>query len=106
MDWVGVYLTSRHGNWRLRSAGHWTERHGEFIILALGKPSGAFYALPLFGGVVLYVAGQLLFKRRMHHVLSLPRLPDRRGPAAAAPSWDQGRWPDRHLIAQHGLDWP
>jgi low temperature requirement protein LtrA len=167
VDWVGVYLTSRHGNWRLRSAGHWTERHGEFIILALGesvvaigvgaaeqpisaplllaavlgvaaavglwwlyfdvaslaaerrlgeahgqarvrlaleaytyghfpivagivlaalgiegvlahagdsKPLGSFYALPLFGGVALYLAGQLLFKRRMHNVLSLPRL--------------------------------
>jgi low temperature requirement protein LtrA len=145
---------SGHGNWRLHSAGHWTERHGEFIILALGesvvaigvgaatqpistplllaailgvaavglwwlyfdmaslaaehrlleahgqarvrlaleaytyghfpvvagivlaalgiegvlahagdnKPLGAFYALPLFGGVALYLAGQLLFQ--------------------------------------------
>jgi Bacterial low temperature requirement A protein (LtrA) len=35
---------------------------------------GAFYALPLFGGVVVYLAGQLLFKRRMHNVLSRPRL--------------------------------
>jgi low temperature requirement A protein (LtrA) len=25
------------GNWRLRGAGHWTERHGLFIILALGE---------------------------------------------------------------------
>jgi Bacterial low temperature requirement A protein (LtrA) len=33
-------------------------------------PLGAFYALPLFGGVGLYLAGQ----RRMHHALSLPRL--------------------------------
>ena len=167
VDWVGVYLTSRHSNWRLHSAGHWTERHGEFIILALGesviaigvgaaeqpisgpllvaailgvaaavglwwlyfdvaslaaehrlleahgqarvrlaleaytyghfpvvagivvaalgiegvlahagdsKPLGAFYALALFGGVALCLAGQLLFKRRMHNVLSLPRL--------------------------------
>jgi low temperature requirement protein LtrA len=156
-----------HGNWRLRSAGHWTERHGLFIILAIGesvvaigvgaaeqpistpllvaailgvaaavglwwlyfdvaslaaehrlaethgparvrlaleaytywhfpifagivlaalgvegvlahagdsKPLGAFYALPLFGGVALYLAGQLLFKRRMHNLSSLPRL--------------------------------
>jgi low temperature requirement protein LtrA len=167
VDWVGVYLTSRHGSWRLRSAGHWTERHGELIILAIGEsvvaigvgaatqpisapllvaailgvaaavglwwlyfdlaslaaehrlreahgqarvrlaleaytyghfpivagivlaalgiegvlahagerePLGAFYALPLFGGVALYLAGQLLFKRRMHNLLSLPRL--------------------------------
>jgi low temperature requirement protein LtrA len=38
------------------------------------EPLGAFYALPLVGGVVLYLAGQLLFKRRMHNALSLPRL--------------------------------
>jgi low temperature requirement protein LtrA len=38
------------------------------------EPLGAFYALPLFGGVALYLAGQLLFKRRMHNALSLPRL--------------------------------
>jgi ABC-type branched-subunit amino acid transport system permease subunit len=38
-----------------------------------GKPLGAFYALAL-SGVVLYLAWQLLFKRRMHNLLSLPRL--------------------------------
>ena len=38
------------------------------------EPLGAFYALALFGGVMLYLAGQLLFKRRMHNTLSLPRL--------------------------------
>jgi hypothetical protein len=32
------------------------------------------YALPLFGGVALRLAGQLLFKRRMHNLLSLPPL--------------------------------
>jgi low temperature requirement protein LtrA len=167
VDWVGVYLTSRHGNWRLHSVTHWTERHGLFIILAIGEsvvaigvgaaeqpisaplllasilgvaaavclwwlyfdvvslaaerrlleeqdktrpdlaveaytyghfpivagivlaalgvegvlahagegePLGAFYALPLFGGVALYLAGLLLFKRRLHNMLSLPRL--------------------------------
>jgi low temperature requirement protein LtrA len=167
VEGVGIYLTSRHGNWRLRSAAHWTERHGLFIILAIGEsvvaigvgaaeqpisapllvasilgvaaalclwwlyfdvvslgaehrfveargqarvrlaidaysyghfplvagivlaalgiegvlahagerePLGAFYALPLFGGVALYLAGQLLFKRRMHNALSVPRL--------------------------------
>ena len=36
------------------------------------KPLGAFYALPLFGGFALYLAGHLLFKRRMHNALSLP----------------------------------
>nr|WP_319464180.1 low temperature requirement protein A [Micromonospora sp. RTP1Z1] len=39
-----------------------------------GKPLGAFYALPLFGGPALYLAGHLLFERRMHGALSLPRL--------------------------------
>jgi low temperature requirement protein LtrA len=167
VDWVGVYLTSRQGNWRLYSPAHWTERHGDFIILAIGEsvvaigvgaaqqpisgpllvaailgvaaavglwwlyfdvaslaaehrlveargqarvrlaveaytyghfpivagivlaalgmegvlahadtsePLGAFYAAALFGGVALYLAGYLLFKRRMDGVLSLPRL--------------------------------
>lgn len=142
VDWVPIYLTSRHGNWRVHSAGHWSERHGLFIILALGEsvvaiglwwlyfdmvslaaehqlleahgqaraklaveaytyghfpivagivlaalgvegvvahagerePLGVFYAFALFGGVALYLTGQLLFKRRMHNLLSLPRL--------------------------------
>jgi low temperature requirement protein LtrA len=167
VEGAGVYRTSRHGNWRLRSVAHLTERHGLFIILAIGesvvaigvgaaeqpisvpllvaavlgvavavglwwlyfdmvslaaehrlmevhgqarvdlaveaytyghfplvagivvaalglegvlahagdsKPLGAFYALPLLGGAALYLAGQLLFKRRMHNMLSLPRL--------------------------------
>jgi ABC-type branched-subunit amino acid transport system permease subunit len=38
------------------------------------EPLGAFYALPLFGGVALYLAGHLLFKQRMYNALSLPRL--------------------------------
>ena len=36
VDWVGVYLTSRRGSWRLHGP-HWTERHGLFIILAIGE---------------------------------------------------------------------
>ena len=39
-----------------------------------GRPLGAFSAAALFGGVALYLAGYLLFKRRMDGVLSLPRL--------------------------------
>ena len=38
------------------------------------KPLGGFYAAALFGGVALYLAGHLLFKRRMHGALGLPRL--------------------------------
>ncbi|MEO3855394.1 low temperature requirement protein A [Acrocarpospora sp. B8E8] len=167
VDWLGIYLTARRGGWRLHSPAHLTERHGLFIILAIGesvvaigvgaadrpistpllfaailgvavavclwwlyfdvvslaaehrlveargrarvdlaveaytyghfpvvagivlaalgvegvlahasegKPLGAFYALPLFGGLALYLAGHLLFERRMHGALSLPRL--------------------------------
>jgi low temperature requirement protein LtrA len=167
VDWVGVYLTSRQGNWRLHSAGHWTERHGNFIILAIGEsvvaigagaaaqpisaplllgavlgvavaaglwwlyfdvaslaaehrlaevqgqararlaleaytfghfpivagivltalgvegvlahagdsePLGGFYAASLFGGAALYLAGELVFKQRLHGTPSLPRL--------------------------------
>jgi low temperature requirement protein LtrA len=37
-------------------------------------PLGAFHAAALFGGVALYLAGYLLFKRRMEGALSLPRL--------------------------------
>lgn len=35
---------------------------------------GGFYAAALLGGVALYLAGELLFKQRMHSTLSLPRL--------------------------------
>ena len=37
VDWGGIYLTGREGNWRIHSAPHWTERHGLFIILAIGE---------------------------------------------------------------------
>jgi low temperature requirement protein LtrA len=166
-DWGGVYLTSRHGSWRIRSPAHWTERHGGFVILAIGesvvavgvgasgqaitaplviaailgvaaalglwwlyfdvvslaaerrflqargparvklaidgytyghfpivagiviaavgvrgvlghadhaRPLGYFYAAALFGGFAVYLAGHVLFKRRMHEGLSLPRI--------------------------------
>jgi low temperature requirement protein LtrA len=35
--WSGVYLTSRQGSWRVRSATHFNERHGLFILIALGE---------------------------------------------------------------------
>jgi low temperature requirement protein LtrA len=37
VDWAGIYLSARHGDWRLHSPEHLTERHGLFIILALGE---------------------------------------------------------------------
>ena len=37
VEGAGVYLTSRYGNWLLNSLAHLTERHGLFIILAIGE---------------------------------------------------------------------
>jgi low temperature requirement protein LtrA len=37
VDWGWVYLTSLRGGWRVQSAGHWTERHGLFVLLAIGE---------------------------------------------------------------------
>ncbi|WP_433728896.1 low temperature requirement protein A [Actinoplanes sp. CA-051413] len=37
VDWAGIYVTARHGAWRLHSPAHLTERHGLFVILALGE---------------------------------------------------------------------
>ena len=37
IEWVSVYVTSRHGSWRIHSVAHWTERHGLFIIIAIGE---------------------------------------------------------------------
>ncbi|MEV4394834.1 low temperature requirement protein A [Nonomuraea sp. NPDC049607] len=37
VDWAGIYLTARRGHWRLHSPAHLTERHGLFIILAIGE---------------------------------------------------------------------
>jgi hypothetical protein len=39
--WGGVYLTSREGSWRVRSASHFNERHGLFILIALGESVAA-----------------------------------------------------------------
>ena len=41
---------------------------------AAARPLGGFYAAALLGGAALYLAGELLFKQRMHRTLSLPRL--------------------------------
>jgi low temperature requirement protein LtrA len=38
------------------------------------RAAGRFYGAALVGGVALYLAGELLFKQRMHSTLSLPRL--------------------------------
>ena len=67
VDWGGIYLTSREGNWRIHSAPHWTERHGLFIILALGESvvaigvgaAGQPISAPLLAAAVLGVAAAL-----------------------------------------------
>jgi low temperature requirement protein LtrA len=38
------------------------------------KALGGFSAAAMFGGVALYLAGELVFKQRLHGTLSLPRL--------------------------------
>ncbi|MEI5584609.1 MULTISPECIES: low temperature requirement protein A [unclassified Agromyces] len=37
LDVLLTYLTSAGGNWRVHSAGHWAERFGLVVILALGE---------------------------------------------------------------------
>ena len=36
-EWLSIYLTSRHGAWRIHSVSHWTERYGLFVIIAIGE---------------------------------------------------------------------
>ena len=62
-DLAGTYVTSREGNWRIHSPSHWTERHGLFIILAIGESIVAIgvgaaqlpISIPLLAGAVLGV---------------------------------------------------
>ena len=37
VDYVGVFVSSRAGGWRLNAAGHFAERHGLIIIIAIGE---------------------------------------------------------------------
>jgi low temperature requirement protein LtrA len=84
---------SGHGNWRLHSAGHWTERHGEFIILALGESVVAIgvgaatqpISTPLLLAAILGVAAVGLWwlyfdpdRRRDHPACADPTQPPRR----------------------------
>jgi low temperature requirement protein LtrA len=67
VDWGGIYITSREGNWRIHSAPHWTERHGLFIILAIGESvvaigvgaAGQPISTPLLVAGVLGIAAAL-----------------------------------------------
>jgi low temperature requirement protein LtrA len=79
VDWVGIYLTSRQGSWRLHSVAHWTERHGLFIILALGESVVAIgvgaaaqpISGPLLVGAVLGVAAAVCLWWLYFDVVSL-----------------------------------
>jgi low temperature requirement protein LtrA len=76
---VGIYLTSRQGSWRLHSVAHWTERHGLFIILALGESVVAIgvgaaaqpISGPLLVGAVLGVAAAVCLWWLYFDVVSL-----------------------------------
>ena len=67
VDWGGIYLTSREGNWRIHSTPHWNERHGLFIILAIGESvvaigvgaAGQPISTPLLAAGVLGIAAAL-----------------------------------------------
>ena len=67
VDWGGVYLTSREGNWRIHSAPYWTERYGLFIILSIGESvvaigvgaAGQPISTPLLAAGVLGIATAL-----------------------------------------------
>jgi low temperature requirement protein LtrA len=67
VDWGGIYFTSRGGNWRIHSAAHWTERHGLFVILAIGESvvaigvgaAGQPISAPLLSAGVLGVVAAL-----------------------------------------------
>ena len=67
VDWGGIYFTSRGGNWRIHSAAHWTERHGLFVILAIGESvvaigvgaAGQPISAPLLAAGVLGVVAAL-----------------------------------------------
>ncbi len=67
VDWGGVYVTSREGNWRIQSAPYWTERYGLFIILSIGESvvaigvgaAGQPISTPLLAAGVLGIATAL-----------------------------------------------
>jgi hypothetical protein len=100
VEWVVVYLTSRRGHWRLRTAGQpvstallvaavlgmaiaiglwWLD----FDVVSLAAkrrlhevrgPAQSRMASALLGGTAVYVAGNLGFSNRVHGQLSVVRL--------------------------------
>jgi low temperature requirement protein LtrA len=93
-DGGGIYLTSRHGSWRIHSAAHWTERNGGFIILAIGESVVAVgtgagrqpITAPLLAASVLGVAAAICLWWLYFDVVSLAaehRFTEARGQARA-----------------------
>jgi low temperature requirement protein LtrA len=107
VDWGGIYLTSREGNWRIHSAPHWTERHGLFIILAIGESvvaigvgaAGQPVSAPLLAAGVLGIVAALCLWWLYFDVVSRAaehRLRDARGRARvwmAVEAYTYGHFP-------------
>jgi low temperature requirement protein LtrA len=59
VDYVGVFVSSRAGGWRLNAAGHFSERHGLIVLIAIGESIVAIgvgaTALPLTYPVLVAV---------------------------------------------------
>jgi len=59
IDYIGIFVSSRAGGWRLNAAGHFAERHGLIIIIAIGESIVAIgvgaAALPLTWPVLVAV---------------------------------------------------
>jgi low temperature requirement protein LtrA len=59
IDYVGIFVSARAGGWRLNAAGHFAERHGLIIIIAIGESIVAIgvgaTALPLTWPVLIAV---------------------------------------------------
>jgi low temperature requirement protein LtrA len=59
VDYIGIFVSSRAGGWRLNAAGHFAERHGLIVIIAIGESIVAIgvgaTALPLTWPVLVAV---------------------------------------------------
>jgi low temperature requirement protein LtrA len=59
VDYVGIFVSSRAGGWRLNAAAHFAERHGLIVIIAIGESIVSIgvgaTALPLTGPVLVAV---------------------------------------------------
>src|SRR5215211_1669364 len=117
VDWGGIYLTSREGNWRIHSAPHWTERHGFFIILAIGESvvaigvgaAGQPISAPLLAAAVLGIVAALCLWWLYFDVVSRAaehRLRDAQGQARvrmAVEAYSYGHFPIVGAVGVEGV---